>query len=113
MINEGVRSRAVAIVRLPILASSCGGGGSDGGEGTGGGTPTPVSYTVTENAGSSGSISPGSAVVTSGNTASFTLSPVGGYRIASASGWLGNPSRLEWARMQPDPFRNISCLWRT
>ena len=51
---------------------------------------TPATYTVTPSAGSGGSISPAVAqTVTSGATASFTITPNSGYHITSISGCGG------------------------
>jgi hypothetical protein len=51
-----------------------------------------VNYTVSAVADSNGSISPSSATVSSGNTASFSLSPSTGYSIGSVTGCSGSLS---------------------
>ena len=67
---------------LPILIS-CGGGGGDS-------TPAPIpTYTITASAGDNGAISPTSATVNEGQTASFNISPDNGYIVSSASGCNG------------------------
>ena len=73
---------------------ACGGGGGDGGDpggGGGGGGGTP-SFTVNTNAGDGGSISPASASVTQGSTASFTIIPLENYTTESVSGCGGSLS---------------------
>ncbi len=49
-------------------------------------------YTVSTSAGANGSISPGAATVTSGGTASFSVTPDSGYEIDSISGCGGTLS---------------------
>lgn len=49
----------------------------------------PSTYTVTASAGTGGTISPSSATVNSGKTASFTVTPSTGYSIASVTGCGG------------------------
>lgn len=69
---------------LPILIS-CGGGGGGGDS-----TPAPIpTYTITASAGDNGAISPTSATVNEGQTASFNISPDNGYIVSSASGCNG------------------------
>jgi len=51
-----------------------------------------LSYTVSANAGSNGSITPGSATVTHGGTTAFTVTPDPGYDIDSVSGCGGSLS---------------------
>ena len=53
---------------------------------------TPMAYTATAVAGSGGSISPSSRVVSAGTSTSFTVTPNSGYSIASVSGCSGTPS---------------------
>lgn len=68
---------------LPILISCGGGGGGDS-------TPAPIpTYTITASAGDNGAISPTSATVNEGQTASFNISPDNGYIVSSASGCNG------------------------
>lgn len=52
-------------------------------------TITSVTYTVTANVGTGGSITPASTVVSSGSRPSFTVTPSGGYNISSVSGCSG------------------------
>ncbi|MCL5004083.1 MAG: hypothetical protein M1352_02320 [Patescibacteria group bacterium] len=56
------------------------------------GTYTASSYTVSTSAGSGGSISPTSSTVSSGATASFTVTPNTGYHIVSVTGCSGSLS---------------------
>ena len=51
-----------------------------------------TTYTVSASAGSNGGISPSSATVTEGNTTQFTVTPSGGYQIASVTGCSGTLS---------------------
>ncbi len=52
-------------------------------------TPDPATFTVTASAGAGGAISPASATVAHGSTASFTVTPDNGYAIDSVSGCGG------------------------
>lgn len=74
---------AAALVGAP----ACGGGG-------GSSPPTPVTFTVSTSAGAGGSISPATASVRQGQTASFTVSAHGGYRIAAVTGCGGTLSNV-------------------
>lgn len=77
------RCSAIMLVAVFSLAlAACGGGGGGGGGST-------TSYTVTANAGAGGGISPASATVSSGATASFTATPDGGSSIDSVTGCGG------------------------
>lgn len=67
----------------------CGGGGGGGDSGGGGGTP---SFTVSTSAGNGGTISPASATVTQGSTASFTITPLASHTVASVTGCGGSLS---------------------
>lgn len=75
------------MLALALLAlAACGGGGG------GGGAPAPAvvpEFQVSTSASDGGAISPASASVTRGDTASFTLLPDAGYRVQSASGCGG------------------------
>jgi hypothetical protein len=75
---------AFAAVTLSLLLAACGGGG--------GSDPasTATTYTVSTSAGTGGSISPASATVNDGDTASFTVTPDSGYAIDSVSGCGGS-----------------------
>ena len=78
-------SLAVTIMFALMIALSCGGGGvgSD-----------PITHRVSANAGTGDEISQSSRSVTHGATATFTVTPDSGYRIATvtgcASSLLGN-----------------------
>jgi hypothetical protein len=73
-----------------IILVSCGGCGSGDTNPNGGGT---VTYAVTPSAGANGSISPATAqTVNSSTSTSFTITPSGGYQIASAGGCNGSLS---------------------
>ena len=78
-------SRCVAVglvVLFSLLLAACGGGSSSGGGST-------TSYTVTANAGAGGGISPASATVNSGATASFTITPDSSNSINTVTGCGG------------------------
>ena len=49
----------------------------------------PITYTVTANAGSGGTITPPSTTVSSGQTTTFTVSATSGYKIQSVTGCSG------------------------
>jgi len=54
-------------------------------------TPRPTTYTITANAGTGGTISPpGSVVVNSGASQTFTVTPNAGYKTASVTGCGGS-----------------------
>ena len=72
------RSRLFAILLLAATVSACGGGG---------GTP---SFTLTATAAGGGSVSPPTATIKRGATASFSLSPATGYRVGSVTGCGGS-----------------------
>lgn len=74
------------LVASSMLLVACGGGGSEDGDGGN----TPISYNVSATAGSGGSISPGSRSVTSGQTASFTLTADTDYSVAEVTGCNGS-----------------------
>jgi serine protease len=76
---------AVVLVPMAVLAAGCGGGGGGGG----GGTPA---YTVTATASTGGIISPQTARVQQGSTASFTVSAADGYSLQGVSGCGGSLS---------------------
>jgi len=75
---HALRRAYTACLLLGLVA--CGGGGS---------SSTPVSYTVTVLAGPNGFVSPASAVVPMGQTATFTLTPDEGFFIGEVSGCDG------------------------
>lgn len=84
MCCDSMMSRCVAVglmVLYSLVLAACGGGSSSGGNTT--------SYTVTANAGAGGGISPASATVNSGATASFTVTPNGGNSINTVTGCGG------------------------
>lgn len=70
---------SVALFSLVLVA--CGGGGGGGGSTT--------NYTVTTTAGAGGNISPASAIVSSGATTSFTVTPDSGSSINTVTGCSG------------------------
>jgi len=72
-----------------VTACSSNDGSSDNVD-TGSTTVTATSFTVTSTASAGGSISPGSATVTSGNTISFTLTTDVGYIIDTVTGCDGS-----------------------
>ena len=76
-------------IYLFVTACSSNDGGSDNVD-TGSITVTGSSLTATATASAGGSISPGSATVTSGNTASFTLTTDVGYIIDTVTGCDGS-----------------------
>lgn len=77
---------ATAAVALSFLLAACsGGGGSDS-------SPTAITHTVSASAGTGGSMSPFSATVNDGETASFTVAADTGYGIDTVSGCGGSLS---------------------
>jgi len=86
MRNVGCCIRSLFLGCAAILLTACGGGsGGDGGS-------TTVYYTVSTSVGTGGSISPTSAQVESGQSASFEISIDDNYSISSASGCSGSLS---------------------
>ena len=75
--------RLLPLLALASLLAACGGGG--GGE-------EPATHTITAEAGSGGSISPASATVDDGETASFIVTADSGYTIDAVSGCGGSLS---------------------
>lgn len=73
--------RVIAIGALGLVLTACGGGG--------GGTST---YSVVATAGAGGTISPSRANVTSGGTATLSVSPNSGFNILSVTGCGGTLS---------------------
>lgn len=73
----------VLLVASTMLLSACGGGG-------GSEDNTPVNYSVNATASIGGSISPASQSVTSGQTATFTLTADTDYSIAEVTGCNGS-----------------------
>ena len=65
-----------------LSTTACGGGGS-------GSSAMPQTFTVMATSGAGGSLSPSSAVVSGGNTATFTITPSAGYGIGAATGCGG------------------------
>jgi hypothetical protein len=66
---------------LTLVLTGCGGGGGDS---------APAQYQVSAQAGSGGSISPGSATVTAGQSTQFTVTPLASHRIDSVTGCNGS-----------------------
>jgi hypothetical protein len=87
--------RQVTAISLVLLAlSACGGGSSGGGESDVQPPPTTPSYSVTTavTGSGSGSISPESVTVLSGDTTTFTVTPNSGHQIESVTGCGGSLS---------------------
>ncbi|MCK9532719.1 MAG: DUF1566 domain-containing protein [Gammaproteobacteria bacterium] len=76
--------RLLSLIALTLLLTACGGG--SGGEGD------PDTHTVSTSAGDGGAISPASATVDDGATASFTVTPDTGYSIVNVVGCGGSLS---------------------
>ena len=85
--SDWIRASAVCCATLSILAAAaCGGGGSGGSPG---GSGTSQTFSVAATSGAGGGISPSSAVVSNGKTATFTITPSAGYGIGAATGCGG------------------------
>ena len=93
--NDGLRGmgwRALAMTAVlggAVVVGGCGGGGGGGGGNGDGGTP---SFTVSTSSGAGGSISPASASVTQGSTASFTVTPLASHDLVGVTGCGGTRS---------------------
>jgi len=88
-LSERVRIVEAFFASCVVIAISACGGGSGGG----GTPPPPQSFSVTVAAvGAGGSISPSSATVTAGGSASFILTPSAGYAIGAVTGCGGTLS---------------------
>lgn len=74
------------------LVYGCGGGGGGGDPGGGGGGGGPTTFTVSTSAGTGGTISPASASVAQGSTASFTVTPLASHDLVDVSGCGGTLS---------------------
>lgn len=85
----------LSVVVSGLVLSACGGGGGGGGDGSSPGPQNP-SFTVSTSINTGGSISPESATVASGGTATFTISPANGYQISAASGCGGSRDGLSY-----------------
>ncbi|WP_308430898.1 choice-of-anchor U domain-containing protein, partial [Alishewanella longhuensis] len=79
MLQLRTLTKATLWVFCGVLLSACGGGKDE-----------PQLFTVTANAGSGGSISPGNSSVQNGQTTSFTLNVNEGYSIAGVTGCNGS-----------------------
>ena len=87
-VTASIRSRTlILLATLLCLAGLVGCGG--GGDGSGGGSDAQ-SYTVTATASAGGTISPASATVARGATATFTVAPDEGYLIGGVTGCGGS-----------------------
>ncbi|MBN8429715.1 hypothetical protein JF535_02500 [Microbulbifer salipaludis] len=84
--------RTLGVVVASCILSACGGGGGSDGGSAPSPSPTPTQYSVTTSVGTGGSVSPQSATVESGGTATFTISADQGYQISSVEGCNGTLS---------------------
>ena len=96
---------------IGLFLSACGGGGSDSSP-----TPTPppvaTTYTVSASAGTGGSISPSSRSVTSGQTATFTVTPNAGYEIDRVTGCSGSLSGSTYTTGAITSTCSVSALFK-
>jgi hypothetical protein len=83
-----MRASATLLV-VALLAACSGGGGGGGGSGGGGGT---TSYNVTAATQTGGTVTPASAAVQAGQTATFSITASSGYAIAAVTGCAGTLS---------------------
>lgn len=100
MISKKSRLLCLAgILFITVILNACGGGGGGGGASVPLPLPVPLpgGFTVTAISGAGGAITPATATVASGGTATFTLSPESGYQISSVTGCGGTLSGNSYA----------------